>query len=109
VLDLVVVRVTCVLDASSRSCARKLAHEHTSHSRNCCDGAWPCPRAHPPAADGACADDPYWWTEAQLALVRGTRLSRAIAQHTAGLHAVQRSVQRLAHTLLPAAGARASK
>lgn len=42
-----------------------------------------------------CADDPYWWHEEQIRLLRGTRLGRAVVQHSTGLRHLAGWVQRL--------------
>ncbi|KAL6761322.1 hypothetical protein V8C86DRAFT_881423 [Haematococcus lacustris] len=40
-------------------------------------------------------DDPYWWHEDQLQLLRGTRLSRSVAQYMPGLHQLASWMARL--------------
>ena len=39
--------------------------------------------------------DPFWWKPEEVALLRGTRLGRAVGLHQAGLLTLQRHLQRL--------------
>jgi hypothetical protein len=41
------------------------------------------------------AGDPFWWRPEEVALLRGTRLGRAVELHQAGLLTLQRHLQRL--------------
>jgi hypothetical protein len=43
------------------------------------------------------ADDPFWWSEAELQLLQGTRLHKAVAHYTSGLQQLHEWMLRLEH------------